>query len=134
MISNIVKMEVKALAENISVVRLTASGMASKAGFNLEEIEDIKVCISEACTNAIRYSEKSVFYVEISIFDNIFNIKVCDRGIGMKLEEIPSPNPLDPKENGLGIFIIKSLMDEVDIFSDSEGTIIDMKMYLGDQE
>lgn len=129
---NTVKMEVTAIPENISVLRLTASGMASKAGLDIEEIEDIKVCISEACTNAIRYSEKPVFYVEISIQNKSFNIKVSDKGRGMDIGDIPNPNPMDPKEGGLGIFIIKSLMDEVEISTNDQGTTIDMKKYLGE--
>ena len=42
------------------------------------------------------------------------------------------PNLEEPKESGLGLFIIQSLMDEVDIKSDIDnGTIIKMTKYLG---
>ena len=42
------------------------------------------------------------------------------------------PDLENPKENGLGIFIIQTLMDEVSIeSSDNKGTIIKMTKYLG---
>ena len=41
----------------VSVIRLTVSGIASKIGFSFDEIEDLKVSISEACTNAIKHSK-----------------------------------------------------------------------------
>ena len=132
MSENSVKMEVQALPENISVVRLTASGLASKMGFDLEAIEDIKVCISEACTNAIRHSDEKIFHVEFSVFEDNINIKVYDNGKGYDVSSVPEPDFGDPKENGLGLFIIKTLMDEVEITSDDSGTCICMVKYIGD--
>lgn len=49
----------------ISVVRLTSSAIASNMGLNIEEIEDIKVSIAEACINAIDKSNEINVQFEI---------------------------------------------------------------------
>ena len=99
-----IKMEIASNPQYVSIVRLTTSGIANKVGFCLDDIEDMKVAVSEACTNAIKHSSDNKFSVEYTIFE----------------------------ESGLGLFIIQSLMDEVDIKSDIDnGTIIKMTKYLG---
>lgn len=126
---NFIKIEIAAIPENISVIRLVASAMASRIGFDIEDIDDIKVCVSEACTNAIRHGKKDMFLVEISTEESEIDIKVCDKGKGCVVDEIPQPNMEDPKEGGLGIFIIKSLMDDVELVSNGNGTNIFMKKF-----
>ena len=52
----IVTMFVTAAAEYVELVRLALYGIASKMGFNFEEIEDMKVALSEACNNAVLHA------------------------------------------------------------------------------
>ena len=40
-------------AEYVSIARLTVSGVANRAGFDFDAIEDIKVCLSEVCNRLI---------------------------------------------------------------------------------
>ncbi|MDO5011479.1 MAG: ATP-binding protein [Intestinibacter bartlettii] len=125
-------MEIASNPQYVSVVRLTTSGIANKIGFCLEDIEDIKVAVSEACTNAIKHSLDNRFSVEYTIFENGLTIQITDSGKGYDVEAVSKPNLEEPKESGLGLFIIQSLMDEVDIKSDIDhGTIIKMTKYLG---
>lgn len=127
-----IKMEIASNPQYVSVVRLTTSGIANKIGFCLEGIEDIKVAVSEACTNAIKHSLDNRFSVEYTIFENGLTIQITDSGKGYDVEAVSKPNLEEPKESGLGLFIIQSLMDEVDIKSDIDhGTIIKMTKYLG---
>lgn len=127
-----IKMEIASNPQYVSVIRLTTSGIANKIGFCLEDIEDIKVAVSEACTNAIKHSLDNKFSVEYTIFENGLTITIIDSGKGYDVDSIDVPNLEEPKESGLGLFIIQSLMDEVDIKSDIDnGTIIKMTKYLG---
>ena len=50
-----IKMEIASNPQYVSIVRLTTSGIANKVGFCLDDIEDMKVAVSEACTNAIKH-------------------------------------------------------------------------------
>ncbi|MDY2737617.1 MAG: ATP-binding protein [Intestinibacter sp.] len=128
----IIKMEIASNPQYVSVVRLTTSGIANKMGFCLDDIEDIKVAVSEACTNAIKHSSDNKFYVEYTIFENGLTIEIIDNGKGYNVDSVDKPNLNEPKESGLGLFIIESLMDDVMIKSDVDsGTTIKMTKYLG---
>ena len=127
-----IKMEIASNPQYVSVIRLTTSGIANKIGFCLEDIEDIKVAVSEACTNAIKHSLDNKFSVEYTIFENGLTITIIDSGKGYDVDSIDVPNLEEPKESGLGLFIIQSLMDEVEIKSNvNYGTVIKMTKYLG---
>ena len=127
-----IKMEIASNPQYVSVIRLTTSGIANKIGFCLEDIEDIKVAVSEACTNAIKHSLDNKFSVEYTIFENGLTITIIDSGKGYDVDSIDVPNLEEPKESGLGLFIIQSLMDEVEIKSNiNYGTVIKMTKFLG---
>ena len=57
-----IEMKIPAKPDYLSVIRLTLSGIASRMGYTFEVIEDLKIAVSEACTNAIQhaYSEDEV--------------------------------------------------------------------------
>ena len=127
-----IKMEIASNPQYVSVIRLTTSGIANKIGFCLEDIEDIKVAVSEACTNAIKHSLDNKFSVEYTIFENGLTITIIDSGKGYDVDSIDVPNLEEPKESGLGLSIIQNLMDEVEIKSNiNYGTVIKMTKYLG---
>lgn len=127
-----IKMEVKSNPEYVSIIRLTVSGIANKIGFSLDDIEDIKVAVSEACTNAIKHSLDDKFLVQFSVLENGLTIEVEDKGTGYDVESLQEPDLTNPKESGLGLFIIKTLMDEVSTISNSDvGTRVKMTKYLG---
>lgn len=127
-----IKMEVTSNPEYVSIIRLTVSGIANKIGFSLDDIEDIKVAVSEACTNAIKHSLDDKFLVQFSVLENGLTIEVEDKGTGYDVESLQEPDLTNPKESGLGLFIIKTLMDEVSTISNSNvGTRVKMTKYLG---
>lgn len=127
-----IRMEIVSNPQYVSVVRLTTSGIANKIGFCLEDIEDIKVAVSEACTNAIKHSLDDKFYVEYTIFKDGLTIEIIDNGKGYNVDSVDKPNLEQLKESGLGLFIIQSLMDDVKIKSDiNNGTSVIMTKYLG---
>jgi len=120
--------------EYVSVGRLTASIIANQMGFNIEDIEDIKVAVGEACNNAIIHgknkSEDDNYKISFIVAEDRFIATVEDNGNGFEVDKCPVPDPCNPKEGGLGIFIIKTLMDEVEIDScPGQGTRIIMTKF-----
>lgn len=116
----------------VSVIRLTLSGIANRIGFNMDDIEDMKVCISEACTNAIKHSKEDHFDLNFYVFADKMAIEVIDNGIGYNESSVEDPDPQNPKTSGLGLFIIKTLMDEVEVKTCEQcGTIIKMTKMVG---
>jgi serine/threonine-protein kinase RsbW len=47
--SEIVKVDIPAKAEHLLVVRLAASGICSRLGMGIEQMEDVKAAVAEAC-------------------------------------------------------------------------------------
>ena len=56
--NDIFKLTIPSKPDYISVARLTSSSIANKIGFNIDDIDDIKVSIAEACINALNKSEQ----------------------------------------------------------------------------
>lgn len=117
--------------EYVSVARLTLSGIANRMGFNYEDIEDLKVAISEACTNALKHGSDipdcKTYIINYTIDNKSLMIDVCDRGKGFDVKGVRIPDLEHPRGNGLGLYIIKTLMDEVEVISkENDGTVIRM--------
>lgn len=107
MTKDIIHLKIPRKADYISLVRLTASSIGYNLKLSIDEIEDIKVCIGEACNNALSLNTKK----EISI---VFNVEEDELSIEVEgvIEDIP--HELDESnERELGLLIIKSLMDRV---------------------
>ena len=104
--------------EFVSVARLALSGVADRMGFDVDDIEDLKVAVSEACTNALKHgnlNQDGRYFVHYTIEEKKLIIEVCDNGKGIDVENIKTPDLSHPKESGLGLYIIQTLMDEVEI-------------------
>jgi len=114
---------VPARAEYLSMVRLVVAAIASDTGFTDENIADIKVALSEASTNVVRHAypdgiELKNKVIEINCYGDIsqLTIEVSDHGSG-----IPLP---PPASEGLGLGIMGSLMDRVDVETGKSGTSV----------
>ena len=127
-----IKMEITANPAYVSIIRLTTSGIANKVGFCMDDIEDLKVAVSEACTNAIKHSSDDRFTIIYTMIKNGLTIEIIDNGNGYDTSSINEPDIENLKESGMGLFIIEALMDEVSIESqEGKGTSIKMTKYLG---
>ncbi len=108
----------------LTVVRLAVSGVASRLGASYEDVDDIKVAVSEACTNAIdhAFSGEECGQGTISIRchpgDGRLRIDVEDQGCGFDPAKANTVDDADPeKRGGLGLFLIQKLMDETEVVS-----------------
>ncbi|NCO36328.1 MAG: anti-sigma B factor RsbW [Armatimonadetes bacterium] len=117
----------------VRVVRLAVSGVASMMPFTYDEVEDIKLAVSEACNNAIQHAHDGTGANEVIVRvvprEDALTILVQDRGRGIPLERRRKATvpPEEVSEQGLGLFLIEALMDgvEYDTSSDS-GTSLRM--------
>lgn len=102
---DIIKISIPSKPEYMSIVRLTSSAIGSNLGLNLDDIEDIKVCISEAYINALCKSDKVNIEFEVKKDKLIMRVDNVDP---VEDEEVDLKKEID-----LGLLIIESLMDEV---------------------
>lgn len=134
----VVELEIPARAEFVALARLVVSSFASTS-FGLEDdrIDDLKIAVSEACTNAIEahdvaHTDERVL-IRCSDHDDHMEIRIEDRGRGFDPGMLPEHPPVtDPTrlkfERGLGIPLIRSLVDDVEIASSEEGTQVRIVM------
>jgi serine/threonine-protein kinase RsbW len=110
-----VELRIPRKAEWVAVARLAVAAIASRMRFTIEEIEDVKLAVAEACTNAIQ-SADGADQIEIlcETDDTQLRVTVANRsGSGVAI----APPPLAEDEvriDGLGVFLIRSLMDDVE--------------------
>lgn len=135
------ELSVPARVEYIAVVRLVVSSLATaRRALADERIDDLKLAVSEACTNAIEANAEagSDAPVVVSCWEapERFEVCVADAGKGFNPDELPEHPPVtDPDrlnfERGLGIPLIRSLVDDVRFESDGGGTSVWMTLFGG---
>ena len=140
-----VEIKFPASAEYVGLIRLTLSGVFSRAGANYDQIEDSKIAVSEAVTNAVKHAykegEKGDITIGFAIYPDKIEIVVSDKGQSFDYEEVKSDlGPYEEDENvdflregGLGLFLIEALMDEVFVKKDS-GVTISMTKYMDESQ
>ncbi len=119
--------------ENLADVDLFIEGTLRGYGVQESTIADIAISVSELVNNAILHGNKSspdkAVTVSIARVDGSVQITVKDQGIGFNPDKVA--NPIEDsnllKEVGRGIFIVRSLMDSVEITGSSEGTVVCIK-------
>jgi len=117
--SAFVELRIPPKAEWAAVARLTVAAVASRLDFSLDEIDDIKLAVAEACTHAIGRSngDHPVELIFEAQPDSII-VTVRDFSTSPHLESVA--DELDENHvGGLGLFIIQSLMDDVDFHVDA---------------
>jgi serine/threonine-protein kinase RsbW len=135
--SDFIEMTIPAEPEYVGVVRLTASGVSNRMGYSYDDIEDIKVAISEACTNAVNHAYKKYedgkIKIGFGVYEDRLEIMVVDRGESFDFQAVYKDlGPFSGEtsveqmsEGGLGLFLIETLMDKVEISGDS-GVVVMM--------
>ncbi|MEC5424706.1 anti-sigma B factor RsbW [Virgibacillus sp. C22-A2] len=140
-----IEMKVPAKAEYVGVIRLSISGIANRMGFTYEDIEDLKVAISEAITNAVTHAyhetDEGEVTVGFGVYENRLEVMVADHGGSFNLNEIKdgigpyksTESVENLREGGFGLFLINALMDKVEI-KNNYGVIVLMTKYLNEIE
>ncbi len=121
--------------EFVAVARLAVAAVATRMEFTVEDIEDIKVAVGEACTNAIEHGCPLDDCVEMitmrcELAQDGLTITVEDPGDGFDPSTATrqrGQGTMTLTERGLGMLLIESLMDEVD-FSSSPGDGTQVRM------
>ncbi|MFN3360268.1 MAG: ATP-binding protein [Pseudanabaenaceae cyanobacterium] len=120
--------------EDIPVAAVEA--LAAKMGFSPDRVQDIAQALTEACVNAIIYSDSDAD-VEIVILacQNSLILEVRDKGPGFEPDAVPPPNfelisEMGVKNGGFGIHMIKALVDKLEIESSNKGTVVRMSTFL----
>ncbi len=124
------KLVLSSEVENVEKVEELTERVTRSMKFDDDECGTIAIAVTEAFNNAVIHGNKrdASKKVQLSMFADpaAFRVVIKDEGGGFDPDGIP--DPLDPenllKESGRGVFILKSLMDEVLFDFDGTGTTV----------
>lgn len=125
-----VKITIPGKPEYIAMVRLAVGAIADTSGFNVEEIEDIKTAVGQACKNISCHGKEGLtteYTLECVVDRGMLEIYVTDTGSmncadGLSMQCIDCPN-----EGDIGVYLINTLMSEVELI-DNPGCKKTIKM------
>lgn len=94
----------------------------------------LNLVLTEATANAIKHAKdndpKDSVKITISIEKNELYIRVYDHGQGFDLEKVPIPDLDHPKEGGMGIYLIRTLMDSVNYTRQDNCNVLEIIKHL----
>lgn len=116
------RLKIPSQTDNLEIVREFVAKIAAKYGFDEEDIGKIKLAVDEACANVIKHAyekdEHKPIEIVIKANGRKLTVTVTDKGKGFNPKKVKVPNIKEylaqMRVGGLGIFLIESLMDEVD--------------------
>jgi len=117
--ANTVRMEIPSRPEFLLLARLATSGVGLRAELTVDDIEDLKVAVAEACTNVINHAfdegvkpADRAIKVSMTAGKGEMTVEVEDEGRGFDPKDLERSkrDGLDGK-GGLGFGLMKELTD-----------------------
>ena len=120
-----VRLRIPAKPEYITLCRLALTGISRLRPLGDETLADLKLALTEACSNSVRHAyangDGSV-EIRYELHADRLVIEVADDGEGFDpAQSGPNGDEDDLTEGGLGIAIIRSIADDVEIGVGEDG-------------
>ncbi|MDX1700177.1 MAG: ATP-binding protein [Melioribacteraceae bacterium] len=120
------RLSVQSSTDNLSKIRNFVKRHSSRVGFDEETANKIVLATDEACTNIIKhaykYSKSGKININLTFNKNKLRLSITDEGSHFNSNSVPEPDLKkyyeERRVGGLGMFLMKRLMDEV-IYSQS---------------
>ncbi len=125
-----VKLQIPAKAEYVSLGRLALAGLLrSCGGYSDDAVADLKLALTEACSNSVRHAydhDDGKVHLEFTVHADRVTLLIRDEGGGFHEEDddcadcgsIPEIHLAD---GGMGISIIRAVVDGFDLHRPAEG-------------
>ena len=113
-----VRLSIPAKAEYITLGRLALTAIARVRPFSDETLSDLKLALTEACTNSVRHAYREgggTVEIVYQLEPDRLVVEVTDDGKGFEPPGLDESSNGELSEGGLGIAIIRALADEVEI-------------------
>lgn len=135
---NEVQIEFLSIPSNVAFARVAVAAFASQLDFTLADLEEIKVAVSEAVSNAIIHGYENAVNQFVKIYAAItadsIEIKVEDHGKGIEdIQKALQPAfSTDAERLGLGFVFMQSFMDSFEVKSTpGKGTLVKLSKRIG---
>jgi serine/threonine-protein kinase RsbW len=137
-VSATVRLTIPARAEYLVLTRLVLTGIAMEVPMSEVALADLKLAVTEVCGNAVQHAypdQAGAVRIAFEVESESIEVSVEDEGPGAAFPEADE-SVLDegPVESGMGLAIVRSVMDEVEIDDEStEGTVVRMRKQFAGQ-
>jgi serine/threonine-protein kinase RsbW len=129
----VVALSIPAKAEYIVLSRLALTGIARARPLDAEVLADLKLAITEACSNSIRHayaSRDGIVEIRYEVTEDKVAVEVTDTGGGFDAAVDVQGSDVELDEGGLGIAIIRAVVDDLAIESNGGGSRLRFVKYL----
>jgi stage II sporulation protein AB (anti-sigma F factor) len=122
-----------ARAANVSLARATVAAFAAQLPFTVEDLEDIKVAVSEAVSNVILHAYGEAggeVTISASLSGDFLEVTIEDNGRGIAdIAQARQPSyTTSPDRMGLGFVLMESFMDSIEVRSiPGKGTAVTLR-------
>jgi serine/threonine-protein kinase RsbW len=115
-------LKIPSKTDSLETIRNFVSGIARKTGLPEEDVNKIELAVDEACSNVIEHAYQKDENRDIDITVRIDNQKltviIADQGRSFNFTSVEMPDMkqylAELRVGGLGIYLMKMLMDEVE--------------------
>jgi serine/threonine-protein kinase RsbW len=119
-----VRLTIPARPEYIALCRLALTGIARARGLDDELLADLKLVLTEACSNSIRHAYPEgggTVEVVYELAGDRLVLEVTDDGSGFVPPQPPPANDGELTEGGLGMAIMRAIADELELGPGADG-------------
>lgn len=125
---------VQASTKHLAKVRDFVAKHAKEFGFNKQDVADIRLAVDEAYTNIIKHAynndDRKTVDIELGYNSTNFWISLLDTGDAFDPAKYSKPDVpkkiKEKKRGGVGVYLIKKLMDNVEYHT--EGSVNEIRM------
>jgi serine/threonine-protein kinase RsbW len=124
-----IELRMDARPENLALARLALGGVAARTALTPDVVADLKLAVTEACTNAIEHAYSgdpgaNEIVVRFAVDHEALSVEVQDWGIGFDADVEPVRDEELRDHAGVGLMLIRSLTDELTIDSGGAGSTV----------
>ncbi|MEY4516164.1 MAG: hypothetical protein RL180_510 [Pseudomonadota bacterium] len=138
-----VRLNIPARMDCIGLLGTAIRAVSLQAGLTLERSEQMELAVIEAITNIIRHGvihrQESAIDVQVKAFEHLLEYQIKDEGQPIPAALLVQPDRdifdyedialEDLPEGGLGMALIRSIADEMEYQSGSDGNVMTLRRY-----
>jgi serine/threonine-protein kinase RsbW len=109
----------------LTLARAFVEAVCQVAGLNETHTHAIVLATDEATNNVIRHAHRGspdkILQIQCLIHPDAVEIRLTDQGPTFDLENVPHIDPGELRAGGRGVFLMRRLMDELEVIPRAEG-------------
>ncbi len=135
------ELRVPAHVDYLREIRDFVSRVAKKHGFDEKVVNSLRYAVEEACANVIKHAYKDTYgniTIRVLVYRDRITLSILDQGRYFDPRRVSDPDLHEyvatGKRGGLGIFIIRRLVDQIDYRKTPEGNELRLTKFRGEQQ